>query len=90
MDTIIKDRPKLTSNDYVTLESPKEFLSAMHLYSNIVNNVMDYSHVNDGIPENTGGSDEGDCFSDPGHSEEAIYACFEDKRFRIVSENTVK
>ena len=37
---------------------------------------------------NTG--DEEAIYSDPGHSEEAIYAYFESKRFRSISANTVR
>lgn len=35
------------------------------------------------------GEDE-ECFLDPGHSEEAIYACFESKKFRTIIANAVR
>jgi len=34
--------------------------------------------------------DEEAIYSDPGHSEEAIYACFESKQFRTINANTVR
>jgi len=66
------------------IENPS---SAQQAYSNAIydQGIVELSSAYD----NTGGDDK-DYYSDPGHSEEAIYACFESKRFRIISVNTVK
>ena len=38
----------------------------------------------------TGGEEEEEVFLDPGHSEEAIYSCFERKMFRTIKADNVK
>ena len=35
-------------------------------------------------------NDEEDIYSDPGHSKEDIYDCFEKKKFRMIKRNDVK
>ena len=92
-----RDHPKLTSNDYETLQNPYEYLSPLHSYSNVLNNALEYSidstlsNIYDvtRVSSISGGNEE-ECFSDPGHSEEAIYACFESKRFSTISASTVR
>jgi len=37
-----------------------------------------------------GGEEEEEVFLDPGHSEEAIYSCFERKMFRTIKADNVK
>ncbi|XP_065899854.1 ephrin type-A receptor 4a-like [Dysidea avara] len=53
---------------------------------------LSYSTVYDDtrVSSSLSGGDEVECFSDPGHSEEAIYSCFESKRFRTINANTVR
>ena len=102
MDTLTRDRPKLASNDYETVQNHNDYSSAQRAYSNILHDPLEYSNVSDSTlsysttydDKRTSASmsigDEEECFADPGHSEEAIYACFESKRFRSISANTVR
>ncbi|XP_065899848.1 ephrin type-B receptor 1-B-like [Dysidea avara] len=95
-DTLTRDRPKLASNDYDSLQNPDAFSSAqrtysntLHEYSTVPDTTLSYSTTYEvSASMNTG--DEEAIYSDPGHSEEAIYAYFESKRFRSISANTVR
>ena len=100
VDTATAEHPKLTGCDYETSQSPDNYLSPLHSFSNAYNNAMEYSNdtklsystVYDDtrVSSSLSGGDEVECFSDPGHSEEAIYSCFESKRFRTINANTVR
>ncbi|XP_065899838.1 uncharacterized protein [Dysidea avara] len=99
-ETSPTDRPKLASNDYEVVEHPDEYSSAQRAYSDILYDTVQHSNALEDISAHSttyddtrvSGSPSGDddYYSDPGHSEEAIYAYFESKKFRIISANTVK
>ena len=48
----------------------------------------EYSEV--GNVDGTTGDDEEEIYSDPGHSEADIYACFEKKKFCMIKRNDVR
>ena len=43
-----------------------------------------------GDADGTTANDEEEIYSDPGHSEADIYACFEKKKFRMIKRNDVR
>ena len=100
MATLSRDRPKLASNDYESVHG--DYSSAQRAYSNILHGPTQYSNVLDPTlsypapQENTRVSasmslaDEEAIYSDPGYSQEAIYACFESKKFRTISASAVR
>ena len=97
VETSPTDCPKLSSKDYELMQHPDDYLPAQRAYSNKLydytqhsNNVPSHSTTYDDTRVSVSPNDNEDYYSDPGHSEEAIYACFESKKFRIISANTVK
>ena len=50
--------------------------------------ISEYSEI--GSPDDATVNDEEEIYSDPGHSKEDIYACFEKKKFRMIKRNDVK
>ena len=50
--------------------------------------ISEYSEV--GNPDEATVNDEEEIYSDPGHSKEDIYACFEKKKFRMIKRNDVR
>ena len=47
-----------------------------------------YSEVEDA--DGTTANDEEEIYSDPGHSEADVYACFEKKKFRKIKRNDIR
>lgn len=93
--TISRDKPKLVCNDYHTLQNPAEYSTALHIYSNTLRDPNTFSDIYDDTRtksySNTLKEDgEEEIFLDPGHSEEAIYACFERKMFRTIKTDHVR
>ena len=97
------DRESISSNtlgrnyskiDYEAIQNPDE--SAVRIYSNTVKDSTNYddtilpvyNEIED--VDNTTANDEEEIYSDPGHSEADIYACFEKKRFRMIKRNDVR
>jgi len=63
----------------------------MSPYSNVFNDPTSSYYDDTRVLTSTSGSEEEEeYYSDPGHSEEAIYACFESKNFRAICANTVR
>ena len=66
------------------------------MYSNTVRDSInyddttmpEYSEVDD--VDGTTANDEEEIYSDPGHSEADIYACFERKKFRMITRKDVR
>ncbi|XP_065899895.1 uncharacterized protein [Dysidea avara] len=83
-----RDQPKLTCHDYHTLQNPAEYSSALHIYSNTLRdpNALSDPYCSDTLKRD----DDEEVFSDPGHSEEAIYACFERRMFRTITTDHVR
>jgi len=100
-NTAGSDHPKLTCGDYETCQQSDEYSTALHVYSNYVNDLQASNAIYDDVPddikpptysdlmisESSSGTEN---FSDPGHSEETIYACFERKMFKIIKSDDVK
>ena len=71
-------------------------MSEAQVYSNYISKstnyddtiVSQYSKVGDA--DGTTANDEEEIYSDPGHSEADIYACFEKKKFRMIKRNDVR
>ena len=101
VETLTRDRPKLASNDYDSVWND-DYSSARRAYSNILHDPLKYSNTPDPtlsysaayddttISASMSARDEEAIYSDPGHSEEAIYSCFERKKFRTINANTVR
>jgi len=94
-NTVESDHPKIACGDYETCQQTDDYSTALHAYSSSVNDLQASSSsvIYDDVPSdlkpptysdviNEGSGAE--AFSDPGHSEEAIYACFESKNFRAI------
>ena len=87
---------KVAGNDYEAIQNPNDYAAAVRVYSNIVKDstsyddtiISEYSEVED--VDITIANDEEEIYSDPGHSESDIYACFERKKFRIIKRNDVR
>ena len=93
--TISRDKPKLVCNDYHTLQNPAEYSAALHIYSNTLRDPNAFSDIYDdsrtkSYSDTLKEDGEEEIFLDPGHSEEAIYACFERKMFRTIKPNHVR
>ena len=95
-DAISKNPAKVKSNDYEPLLDSADYASALHVYVNTMNETvvsedvrgLDYSEISDVDIVST--NNEEDVYSDPGHSEAAVYACFEKKRFRKIKIDDVR
>ena len=95
-DILKKNYSKIAFNDYEAIQNPDEHASAVHVYSNTVRDstnhddtiMPEYSEVDnvDGITV----TDEEEIYSDPGHSEADVYACFEKKKFRMIKRKDVR
>ena len=91
-----KSHSKFAGNDYEAILHHSEYESAVHVYSNTVrqSTAYDDSLISEcsavGNPDEATVNDEEDIYSDPGHSKEDIYACFEKKRFRMIKRNDVR
>ena len=86
----------MACNDYEAIQNPDDYATAVRVYSNIVKDstsyddtiISEYSEVDD--VDNTMANNEEEIYSDPGHSEADIYACFERKKFRMIKRNDVR
>ena len=92
-DTIEKNYSQVTGNNYEAIHNPDEYASAVQVYSNYVRESTNYddtivSEVEDA--DGTTANDEEEIYSDPGHSEADIYACFEKKKFRMIKRDDVR
>ena len=95
-DTLGKNYSKIACNDYEAIQNPDEYASAVRVYSNTVGDstsyddtiISGYSEIED--VDNATANDEEEIYSDPGHSEADIYACFESKKFRMIKRNDVR
>ena len=96
-DTIGKNYySKIAGNDYEAICNTDDYASAVQVYSNYISKstnyddtmVSEYSEVEDA--DGTTANDEEEIYSDPGHSEADIYACFEKKKFRMIKRDDVR
>ena len=94
-DAISKDPAKVKNNDYEPLPDSADYASALCVYVNtmrdsVIKDVrgLDYSEVSNVDTVST--NDEEDVYSDPGHSEADVYACFEKKKFRKIKIDDVR
>ena len=93
-DTLVRNYSKIACNDYEAIQNPDE--SAVHVDSNTIKDstnyddtiISEYSELED--VDGTTAANEEEIYSDPGHSEADIYACFEKKRFRMIKRNDVR
>ena len=89
-----KSYSKIACSDYEAIQSPDEYASAVRVYSNYIREsindetVPEYSEATNA--DSTIINDEEEIYSDPGHSEADIYACFERKKFRMIKRNDVR
>ena len=96
-ETAAKSCSRAASKDYESLPKPAEYASALGTYSNIIResyyinsiNVLECSEMFNVSSTFTDDDDE-EVYSDPGHSEAAVYACFERKRFRKIKTDDVR
>ena len=95
-DTIEKNYSKVADNDYEAIHNTDEHALAVQVYSNYISKstnyddtiVSEYSEVEDA--DGTTANDKEEIYSDPGHSEADIYACFEKKKFRMIKRDDVR
>ncbi|XP_065899891.1 uncharacterized protein [Dysidea avara] len=98
-DAIESEYPKIAYSDYETCQKTDDYSTALHVYSTNVNDLQASPVIYDDVPDDikpptytdviNEGSDS-EAFSDPGHSEEAIYACFERKMFQTIKSDDIK
>ena len=96
LETADKSCSKAASNDYESLPKPAEYASALGTYSNIIResyyinstSMLECSEMFN--VSSTSTNDDEEVYSDPGHSEAAVYACFERKRFRKIKTDDVR
>ena len=89
-----KNYSKIACNDYEAIQNPDE--SAVHVYFNTIKGsigydgtiMSEYSEI--GNVDGTAANDKEDIYSDPGHSEEDIYVCFEKKKLRMIKRSDVR
>ena len=90
-DSAGKSCSRFACNDYETAPNLTEYETAIQLYSNTMRESTAY---NDSIISEysviTVATNEEEIYSDPGHSKEDIYACFEKKKFRIIKRNDIR
>ena len=95
-DIVRKSHSKVANNGYEPLPNPAEYLSAIGAYSNIMSKsitdddirALDYSEIS--TVDSTATNDDKEVYSDPGHSEAAVYDCFEKKKIRKIEANDVR
>ena len=95
-ETTAKSCSRAASKDYESLPKPAEYASALGTYSNIIResyyinsiSVLECSEMFNASSTFT--NDDEEVYSDPGHSEAAVYACFERKRFRKIKTDDVR
>ena len=93
----MKSYSKIAGNDYEAIQNPDDYAAAVYVYSNTIegsNNYDDakmpeYSEVED-VDGTTGDDDQEEIYSDPGHSEADIYACFEKKKLSMIERNDIR
>ena len=91
-----KSHSRFAGNDYEAILHHSEYASAVHVYSNTVreSTAYDDSLISEcsavGNPDEPTVNDEEEIYSDPGHSKEDIYACFEKKKFCMIKRNDVR
>ena len=84
VDVIVKDHPKLASDDYQALPAletadiPCQYEAAT---TTMYQNSLDGSYT---LP------DDEQVYEDPGHLEKNIYAWFEEKKFRMIRKNNIR
>ena len=96
LDTLGKNYSNMVCNDYEAIQNPDDYASAVLVYSNTVKDstiyddttISEYSEIED--VDGTTGDDQEEIYSDPGHSEADIYACFERKRLSMTERNNVR
>ena len=87
---------KVAGSDYEAIQNPDDYAAAVRVYANTVKDstsyddtiISEYSELED--IDNTTANDEEEIYSDPGHSESDIYACFERKKFRMIKRNDIR
>lgn len=87
-----KNHSKVASRDYESLPNSDEYASAVCVYYNLMrtsatnnSSSLEYSEI-----FATSTNDEEEVYSDPGHSEAEVFACFEKKRFCKIKINEVR
>ena len=91
-----KNYSKIADNDYEAIQNPDDYASAVRVYSNTIKGSVnyddarmpEYSEVED--VDGTTGDDQEEIYSDPGHSEADIYACFERKNLSMIERNDIR
>ena len=88
-----RDRPKLTSEDYVVLQEASDYEEALHTYTNIPG-IPDYVNVSESEEaSNTNirnSSDDEEIFIDPGHDAVFMCTCFEKKKGCVINKNDIR
>ena len=95
-NTLGKNYSKIACNDYEAIKNPEDYAAAILVYSDTVKgsityddaNMPEYSEVED--IDGTTSDDQEEIYSDPGHCEADIYACFERKKLSVIEKNDVR
>ena len=93
-DTLGKNYSKIACNDYEAIQNPDE--SAVCDYSDTIKGsigydgtiMSEYSEI--GNVDGTTANDEEEIYSDPGHNEADIYACFEKIKLCMIKRRDVR
>lgn len=95
-ETMAKSRSNVVRKDYEPLPNSTEYASAICVYYSLLresvtdNDVSALRHSEVPSVNITSTDDEDDVYSDPGHSEAAVHACFEKKRFRKIKRDDIR
>ena len=90
-DSTGKSHSRFACIDYEAAPNLAGYGTAIQLYSNTTRTSTTYNNsIISEYSEITDATDEEEIYSDPGHSKEDIYACFEKKKFRMIKRNDVR
>jgi len=90
-DSTGKSYSRFSCNDYEAAPNLAIYETSMQLYYNTTRTSTTYNEsISSEYSEITDATDEEEIYSDPGHSKEDIYACFEKKKFRMIKRNDIR
>ena len=93
LDLLGKSYSKVVGNDYEAIRNTDDYASAVQVYSNYISKSTNYDDTIVSVYSEVGdvdGTTAEEIYSDPGHSEADIYACFEKKKFRMIKRNDIR
>ena len=89
--TVVKDRPKLTCNDYEVVKETNDYKEALYTYISIPG-IPDYVNVSESedLSNKNYIADDEDLYRDPGHCPIMLRNSFENKKHCLISESDIR